>query len=61
MFYGPWDFLKLSGMHFGFYAATMPETLKRTSIFPLNEQGGGSRHQNRGQTPSPRTSLYQEQ
>lgn len=29
------------------------ETLKRTSIFPLNEQGGGSRHQNREQTPSP--------
>jgi len=35
-------------MHFGFYAATMPETLKRTSIFPLNEHGGRSHHQNRG-------------
>lgn len=24
-FYGPWDILKLSGMHFGFYYARNPE------------------------------------
>lgn len=47
-FYGPWDILKLSGMHFGFYVAIMLETLKRTSIFDLNEQGGRSHHQDQG-------------
>ena len=44
-FYGPWDILKLLGMHFGFYVAIMLEILKRTSIFALNEQGGRSYHQ----------------